>query len=526
MEVEFDSEDLQEDVFLGRSVIYTSRTADQINENTIPDIVNGAMERHRDNSREIEYLFRYFRGDQPILYRQKVVRPEINNRLVINNAFSIVRNAAGYFLGEPIQYTAKESADNDSVKQLNAFMDSENKADEDMSLGEDASICGTAYRLVSVDDDGEEDESPFEIPTLEPWNTFVVYSSKAGHKPLLGVTYSKLLDDNGNTVGTSYVIYDNKCQYQYAVKGVPTTKIQPKDMIAPPKPHFLGDVPIVEYPNNRWRIGDFEIVMTVLNAINDLHSDRMNSIQQVVDAVLVFIGCHLKTKEENAQAGEGGISDYQSLKEYGAIELPSADGQKADVKYVSSSVNQNDAEVFAQTLADYAYAICGIPDRKQKGGGTGDTGDAVYLRNGFESLELVARVKERSFKKSEHQSLRMVCKILKVFNSIDLKPMQVDIKFIRNRTNNLVNKSQALSNLHSTGLFAPEDEIQLIGITDDPKQMAERGQAYKDAQAQKAADLAVKAQKSTQPTAKAQSAPTVKTLGKGDNPDDTTDGEE
>lgn len=516
MNIEFDNSDFQDHVFLGRRVIYTSRTADQINENTIPSIINGAMERHRENSAEIGYLFRYFRGDQPILYREKVVRPEINNRLVINNAFSIVRNGTGYFLGEPIQYTAKESADNENVRSLNSFMDSENKADEDMHLGEDAAICGTSYRLVSVDDAAEEDESPFEIPSLEPWNTFVIYSSKAGHKPLLGVTYSPLLDDNGNTVGTSYVVYDRDFQYQYSVKGVPTTKIQPKDMISAPKAHFLGDVPIVEYPNNRWRIGDFEIVMTVLNAINDLHSDRMNSIKQVVDAVLVFIGCHLKTKEENAAAGDGDISDYESLKENGAVELPNADGTKADVKYVSSSVNQNDAEVFAQTLVDYAYAICGIPDRKQKGGGTGDTGDAVYLRDGYQSLELVARVKERSFKKSERQSLRMICKILKVFNGIDLKPMQIDVKFIRNRTNNLVNKSQALSNLHSTGLFAPEDEIQLIGVTDDPKQMAERGQAYKDAQAEKAAKLATK----TPPT------PAVKTLGKGDNPDDTTDGEE
>ena len=515
MEVGIDNSAFPDYVFLGRRVIYTSRTSDQINENTIPAIINGAMERHRKNSAEIGYLFRYFRGDQPILYRKKDVRPEINNKVVINNAWSFVRNATGYFLGEPIQYTAKEEDDNDSVMRLNAFMDSENKSYEDMKLAQDASICGTSYRLVSVDDKGDKDEAPFEIPTLEPWNTFVVYSSKAGHKSLLGVTYSPLLNDNGSTVGTSYVAYDGTFQYQYAVKGVPTTQIQPKDLIAPPKPHFLGDVPIVEYPNNEWRIGDFEIVMPILNHINKLDSDRANSVEQVVNSVLVFIGCHLKTSKENAAAGEGDISDYESLKEYGAIELPSADGAKADVKYVSSSVNQNEAETLAQTLIDYAYAISGIPDRKQKGGGAGDTGDAVYLRDGFQSLELVARVKERNFKKSERQSLRTVCKILKVFNGIDLKPMQIDVKFIRNRTNNLVNKSQAASNLQSTGLFAPEDIIQLIGVTDDPKQMAERGQTYKDEQAKKAV-----AQATTQ------AAQTAKTIGKGGNPDDTTDGEE
>ena len=503
----------QDYVFLGRKIIYTSRTKDQINQNTIPDIINGAMNRHLCNRAEIEYLFKYFRGDQPILYREKVVRPEINNKIVINNAYSIVRNATGYFLGEPIQYTAKEQNGSDNVLALNTFMDSENKSYEDMKLEEDASICGTSYRLVSVDDVADEDEAPFEIPALEPWNTFVIYSSKAGHKPLLGVTYSSLLDDNGNAVGTSYVVYDDTFQYQYVTKGSPSTRIQPKDLISTPKAHFLGDVPIVEYPNNEWRIGDFEIVITILNEINKLHSDRGNSIEQVVNALIVFIGCHLKTKEENEKAGQGSIADYDSLKANGAIELPNANGGKADVKYVSSSVNQDEAETFAQTLIDYAYAISGIPDRKQKSSGSGgDTGDAVYLRDGYQSLEIVARVKERNFKKSERQSLRMVCKILKIFNGIDLKPMQVDVKFIRNRTNNLVNKSQAAANLQSTGVFAPEDIIQLIGVTDDPKQMAERGQKYKDEQMQKA---------TTQFETQA-----IKSVGKENNPDDTTDGEE
>lgn len=466
--------------FLGRRAIYTSRAEDEINENTIPAVVNGAMQRHLINRQEIIYLFRYFCGDQPILSHEKAVRPEINNRLVINNAYSIVRNSTGYFLGEPIQYTAKESSDNNDVMQLNTFMDSESKAQEDIKLAQDASICGTAYRLVSVGDGTEEDEAPFEIPTLEPWNTFVIYSSKAGHKPLLGVTYSKLLDDNGNASGTLYTVYDKECQYQYSVEGGFTTQIKAENIVGTPKAHFLGAVPIIEYPNNEFRIGDFEVVMTILDAISQLHSDRMNSIQQIVNSVLVFIGCHMKSKEENQAKGEGNASDYDMLQQYGAMELPATGGTaKPEVKYVSASVDQNEAETLAQTLIDYAYAISGIPDRKQKSSGAGgETGDAVYLRDGFQSLELVARVKERSFKQSERQSLRMICKILKIFNGIDLKPMQVDVKFIRNRTNNLVNKSQAAVNLRQTEMFAPEDIIGLIGVTDDAKSMAKRGEEW------------------------------------------------
>lgn len=512
--------------FLGRQVIYTSRRKEQIGVNTIPDILNGAMQRHLQNAAESIYLKNYFRGKHPILDREKTVRPDVNNKLVINNAISIVRNGTGYFLGEPIQYTAKEEPDSDNVKLLNSYMDSEDKSAEDMSIGESGAICGRGFRLVAVDDKEEADEAPFEIPSLPAECTEVIYSTRAGHEPLLAFTHAPLLDDSGNVSGTEYTVYDGAFQYVYSVPGSLGTQIQGKHLTGIPKPHFLGAVPIVEYPNNEWRLGDIEIVITLLDAIDKLGSDRLNDVEQIVNAILVFQGLHLRTEKETGD----GTSDYDKLKDTMTLEVPNADGKDAKVYYVSSNLDQSQAETLQQTLMDYVYTITGIPDRKQKGGGTGDTGDAVYLRDGFQSLEVVARVKERNFRKAERQTLKMVCEILRRFENISLHPMDVDIKFIRNRTNNLVNKSQAASNLQSTELFAPEDIIQLIGVTDDPKQMAERGQNYKDEQAKKAADQAEKAAEQAKnaavQVAKAQPVPAVKTLGKGDNPDDTTDGEE
>lgn len=460
--------------FLGRKVIYSSR--EEIDESTIPSIINGAMKRHLENRAEIEYLFKYFKGDQPILKRVKLIRPDVNNRIVINNAYSIVRNANGYFLGEPIQYTAKKAEYSDRIAELNAFMDSENKSAEDMEIGCDASICGTAYRLIAVDEREDVDEAPFEIPTLEPQNTFVIYSTRVGHKPILGVTYFDALDDDGNKKGTTFTVYDETYQYIYTVKGS-GTEIKLKDFVNK-TPHFLGSVPIVEYPNNEFRIGDFEIVLSILNAINKLHSDRVNSVEQLVNSLLVFVNCDLKSAEQNKQLNKGDVSDMDSLKENLAISIQSTQGTPADIKFVNSQVDQNEAETLAQTLIDYVYAISGIPDRKQRSNGGGDTGDAVYLRDGFQSLEIVARVKERNFRKSERTVLRMVCRIIDKFNNIKLKPMQVDIRFVRNRTNNLQNKSLAAVNLEKTGLFAPEDIIALIGVTETPGEMARRGVDY------------------------------------------------
>lgn len=457
----------------GRKVIYTS--CSDLNINSIIKIINGAMLRHEENSRQIAYLEKYFTGKQPILDRNKVIRPDVNNKIVVNNAYSIVRNANGYFLGEPIKYASKDAECRENVEILNNMMDSVDKACGDTQLGEWQSICGTAYRLTCVDEDSENKDSesaPFSLPILDPKFTSVIYSAEARHKPVLAFTYCDVLDDNGNPIGRKYTVYDKTYQYIFETKGV-GTQIKTEDLqIGYPKPHFLGEIPIIEYPNNQWRLGDFETVLTILDGLNKLQSDRINSVEQLVNSILVFVNCELKDKNPD------GKSDLEKLKEQLAISITSNTGQPADIKFVNSQVNQNEAETLAETLIDYVYAVTGIPDRKTRSNGGGDTGEAVYLRDGWASLEVVARTKERYFRKSEKQMLKIICKILKVFRNINLKPMHIEPTFVRNRTNNLLNKAQAMSILKELGFIDPIDIVTLGGISDNPIDLVKRGLAY------------------------------------------------
>lgn len=469
----------------GRNVIYTS--SDNLDVNSVAKIVNGSMLRHEENSRQIEYLEKYFTGKQPILERSKVIRPDVNNKIVINNAYSIVRNVNGYFLGEPIKYASKYENNRTEVELLNNMIDSIDKACGDTQLGEWQSICGTAYRLVCVNEDAESKDkeiAPFSMPVLNPKYTAVIYSSEVENKPILAFTYCDILDDNGNAVGRKYTVYDKTYQYIFETKGV-NTQIKPEDLVKGySKPHMLGIVPIIEYPNNQWRLGDFETVLTILDGLNKLQSDRINSVEQLVNSILVFVNCELKDGTQNPDKK----SDLEKLKEQLAISITSNSGQPADIKFVNSQVNQNEAETLAQTLIDYVYAVTGIPDRKTRSNGGGDTGDAVYLRDGWASLEVVARIKERYFRKSEKQMLRIVCKILETFRNIKLKPMHIEPTFVRNRTNNLLNKAQAMSVLKELQFIDPIDIVTLGGISDNPIDLVKRGLSYYEQKEEKDAE--------------------------------------
>ena len=58
----------------GREVIYTHET--EITEHNVVEVLNDAYQIHRFNSADIDYLYNYYRGKQPVLQRTKTVRPE------------------------------------------------------------------------------------------------------------------------------------------------------------------------------------------------------------------------------------------------------------------------------------------------------------------------------------------------------------------------------------------------------------------------------------------------------------------
>lgn len=71
----------------GRKVIFSNLR--NITQDNVVEVFSKALLIHNQNRREIDYLYHYVSGDQPILYRTKDVRPEIKNDVVENHAWEI-----------------------------------------------------------------------------------------------------------------------------------------------------------------------------------------------------------------------------------------------------------------------------------------------------------------------------------------------------------------------------------------------------------------------------------------------------
>lgn len=448
----------------GRRVIYTEVT--DINEGNIIDVLQKALFTHLQNQAEIHYLYWYYKGEQPILHRVKEVRPEINNMVVENRANEIVSFKTAYQVGEPIQYVSRGGDEDISseVLKLNDYMLSEDKPEKDKELAEWLFICGTSYRMVLPDAlaDVEEDEAPFEIFTLDPRYTFVVYSVGLGHKPMMGVRY--VCREDGTLVFSCWT------ESRYFEVWNTWSVVRAEDQI-------FG-VPIVEYPANMARLGAFEIVIPLLDAINMTESNRIDGVEQFVQALMLFHNVDISSE------------DFGKLKEMGAIKFKDIDATlKAEIQYLTSEMNQTQTQTLVDSMYETVLTICGMPNRNG-GTSTSDTGSAVIMRDGWSAAEARAKDTELVFKKSEKEFLKLVLRICRDMGHLSLKLSALEIRFTRRNYENIAQKSTVLTQMLACEKIAPELAFTHCGLFSDPQLAYRMSMDYMAEQEEKAAKLA------------------------------------
>lgn len=446
----------------GRRMILTDET--EVNIGNVVQILRKALPYHWKNRSEISYLWSYYKGRQPILNRVKEVRPEITNKIVENRANEIVSFKSGYLMGEPLQYVSRGNAENiaDAINQLNEFVFAEEKPAKDKELADWFHICGTSFRMVLPDEMArEDDESPFEIYTLDPRNTFVVYNNGLGNKPILGVKY--VVDENGVV---HYSCYSDREYFE-----IVESKVVSYDT------HILGEIPIIEYPLNMARIGAFELVIPLLDAINLTDSNRLDGVEQFIQALMLFHNVDISSE------------DFDELRERGAIKFKDIDPQlKAEINYLVSNLNQGET----QTLVDHMYqtvlTICGMPNRNG-GSSTSDTGSAVIMRDGWSAAEARAKDSELMFKKSERIFLKVVLNICRTLADMDLKVCNVEIRFTRRNYENILQKAQVLDLMLKNNKIHPRLAFEHCGLFVDSDLAYTLSAEYAEEQEQKAQEL-------------------------------------
>lgn len=422
---------------IGRKKIHTDEI--EVTDKNIARIVNLAMNTdHAINRNQMEYLFKYERGLQPVIDRTKQIRPDICNVVIENHASEVVDFTVGYQAGNPINLVARSTNaelkhSDKRILKVNEMLTEENKQAKDIELFRNFHIAGVAYAMVLPKDE-MTGTSPFDLLILDPRNTFIVYSNDAYERPMVAVTYSVM--KNGTKRVTAY---SNDYVYDFGLDpSGGTTKFVKV-------PNILRMIPIVEFAANNDYAGCFEKAIPLMDAINDINSNRVDDIEQFVQSILWLHNAELSEDAKTELASGGGILQTKSV----------GNGQDAKVVYLTQTLNQNETQTYVDYLYKQILQICGVPSREKSTGG--NTGSAMYLSNGYEQAESRAKTMESMYSRSMLKVVELILRICKLSLNVDsdvkeLETRFIDIEFSRDRTYDLASRTNALATLINTGI--------------------------------------------------------------------------
>ena len=432
----------------GRTQIYTD--VDVITAENVVPVLEKALLVHAKNQSEIQYLWDYYRGKTPIWGKTKEVRETINHKININRANEAVTFKRGYGFGEPIQYIRRGSNDtlSDAIQTLNEYMFLARKHSKDSKLAEWLYVCGLGMRMVLPGDE----ENPLKIYTLDPRYSFVVRYNGLDENVVMGVKI--IQKEDGQPV---YSVYTKDTYFEIQSSAVMKAEA-----------HLLNAVPIYEYPANAARLGCFEIALPILDALNEIESNRLDDVQQFVNSFLALLG--------------GTIDDEtaRKLNEHKMLCLP--DG--VDAKYLSVALQQSDIQILSDNLYDAFLTICGIPNRNG-GSSTSDTGAAVVFRDGWQMAESHMKSVEDEFKDAETEFLGLALRIVRDLTGLNLAVKDIEIKFSRRNYDNLQTKSQVLTTMLNNPKIHPELAFLHSGLFLDPESAYLQSKAWWEEQEQK-----------------------------------------
>ena len=372
-------------------------------------------------------LQQYYQTKNAILNRQMADPTKPNNKIANPYANLITSTLTGYFIGEPISYNAE---DENMLQELRMLFEYNDEADENAELAKNASIYGIAYELLYMEEQADPlmGRPMLRFKALDPLECIPIYDDTIEHNLFCFIRY--------------YTTYDILTDKELMVVELTTDKETRRYLAGSggslifqdATSHYFGMVPVAIYKNNEEGIGDFEPVISLIDAYDTMESDSVNDFEYFVDAYLALYGCTAEPE------------DVRKMKENRVLLMD--EGTSAE--WLVKNTNDANLENMKNRLDRDIHKFSHCPDMSDENFAGNSSGIAIQFK--MLGTENLISIKERKFKKGLQQRLELMAQIQGLLGAtFDWRA--IDIIFKRNIPTDLsgladvINK---LSNIVST----------------------------------------------------------------------------
>lgn len=344
----------------------------------------------------LQILESYSNGNNyTILNGRKRLEPEkADYRIRHDLGGQASRFFTGYTVGQPISIGSTEiDLDLTSVDNFNSYNDIEALNRE---LVYDASRFGRAFELHYFD----EFEQP-AVALIDAKEMFTVRSADV-KKEIIAAVHCPIY--NGKLF---VMVYTNEEIVSYDNDWTETDR----------KPNPFKMVPVVEWQNNRERLGDWEKGIPIIDAYDAAESDTANYMSDLNDAMLVIKG-DVESTGMNA-------SDIMKMKQANMLVLESGighNGQQTSLEagYIYKQYDVSGVEAYKSRLIKDFFRIVGLPNLQDDATFSATSGIAIRYK--LVDLQQVTSVKRGFFIKAlkrRYKLLQSLSENLKGFEAVD-----------------------------------------------------------------------------------------------------------
>lgn len=391
-------------------------------------------------------LRNYFKGNNTTILQGQRRKEEhaADNRATHNFAKYVSQFVQGYMVGIPLKTVYPDEQINNKIRDMNRL----NDADEHNSeLILDQSIYGRAYEILYRSQDDQ-----VRFTTLDPVNTFVVYDDTVEMLPIAGIRY--MIDQFNENEAIVHLYTFNK---QYIFKGnhnLDNIKLDDE------KEHAFNGVPIIEYSNNKFRQGDFEDVLSLIDLYDSAQSDLANYSQDLNDAMLKIVGNLELDVDEAKKMKETNILFLRTEQNSNGV------AGQADAGYIYKQYDVAGSEAYKDRIANDIHMFTATPNMNDENFGGVQSGEAMKYK--LFLLEQKRATKERLFKKSLRDRYRLINNIMKVAAEGEFDVNDLTITFTENLPENIAKEMEWFTK--AGGRLSDETMLSMLSFIENPQE--------------------------------------------------------
>ena len=413
------------------------------------------IKKHSKEKRRLSKLQKYYNNENTkIATRKYKNKNKPKNRLSHPYAQYITDTAVGYLLGKPVAYATEDKNLLETITDIFRYND---ESDNNTTLAKMASIYGYAYEIMYLDKNARP-----RFKAIDPSELIVCYDNTLEENIVLAIRYYDEVVRNNDleeTV-TRLEVYtkpteNDKGEIIANGKIIRGTIRLESITLEDEEDYYFNDIPVNVYINNDELFGDFEKVLSLIDAYDQSQSDTANDFELFTNCMLVV---------------NGELIDDEQAKDLNDINIIQFLNSDSDATYLIKDIQDTALENYKNRLNEDIHRFSFVPNMSDENFSNNASGIAMKFK--LMGLENLIGVKEAKFKKGLMRRIELLCAYAKMKNNSDYSYLAIEPIFTRNTPNNELELSQIMQNL--TGILSEETIIGMSPRVSDIQAEIER----------------------------------------------------